>query len=119
MSEIYPTSPFYTAKDGAIVPFNVPINKASGSTSTIAGAVTGKRIRCISGCLSSQTATFTTADFFDDINDIAPVSVGQTPTVLPENASGWFETATGEELKLTVGAGAGIFGWLRCILYTP
>lgn len=72
---------------------------AAGTLTWIA-AVTGKRIRVVSGCYSSAVAgtilfTSNALNKWADNTVVAGVSNG---TVLPFNPAGWFESETGQSL---------------------
>lgn len=80
---------------------------ASGTAQSLVAAVTGKRIRVLwVYALAGGTATDLT--FNSASTAISPLLANGANggEVLPPNDHGWFQTAVGEALTVTTGAGA-------------
>ncbi len=81
---------------------------AGNGANTIVAAITGKVIRVHSLVISNSTTTATSAIWKSGSTSIGGVqyygSNAERPTVYPHNPDGWFETAAGEALVLTLEA---------------
>ena len=84
------------------------------ATTDIVTAVSGKKIRVLamslSGVAGNATLQTDTTDLF------GPVVVATGPVVLPFMASGWFETDSGEKLRLVLSASDKTGGSITYIL---
>lgn len=89
---------------------------ASGSgTATVVAAVAGKRIRVLAVYVQATTAT-TSATFKSSTTAITPaVLVQGSGPIRQAFVGGCFETAAGEALNVTAGAGGDINGFLTYV----
>lgn len=90
------------------VKHSAPANIAASQTaSSLIAAVTGKRIRVISVyALAGGTATTLVFNSASTAKSALLSNAANGGEVLPRNIDGWFETAAGEALTVTTGAGA-------------
>src|SRR5262245_27322533 len=86
---------------------------AAQTDSSLVAAVTGKKVRVVRVACTGDTAV-TTIVFNSKpggagaaISATFNLAVG-TPLVLPTDNEGWFQTAVGEGLTVTTGAGGGV-----------
>lgn len=81
---------------------------ASTDDSTLVAAVTGKKIRVCSVVINQGDTTPSTVTFQSDDTAIYPAlkAAANGGFVMGDNPRGWFETASGEALKATTGAGS-------------
>lgn len=84
---------------------------ASQTDSAIVAAVAGKKIRVLQIAFipagTATTSTFNTKPAGAGVAITGAFSpAASTPVVLPFSPAGWFETASGEGLSVTTGAGA-------------
>jgi len=85
----------------------------SGAGNTIVAAVAGKQIRVMGYVLDSVTAV--TIQWFSNTTALSgSMSMGATSTLACpiDNGDGWFETAAGEALKMTLGGAVQVSGHL-------
>ena len=90
------------------VKWSTPLNLAASATGTTCiAAVASKKIRVLAlFCVAGGTATNLT--FLSDTTVKTPLIANGANggVVLPYNPKGWFETTSGEALKVTSGAGS-------------
>ena len=87
----------------------------TGTSFTIASAVTGKRIVVVAAALSSGTAG--SVAFKSGATEIGPINLAaNAPAVLQWNPDGWLVTNTGESLTLANASGLALKGWVRYVV---
>lgn len=92
---------------GTVAAEHAKADVSASSTAEVVAAVAGKKIRVLA-CAFVCGAVATDATFKSGSTAISPIfqNAANAGAVLPPNALGWFETAAGEALNLTTGAGS-------------
>lgn len=90
------------------VPKYAKLNQAAlGAAATLVAAVAGKKIRVMSAVfVAGATATDLTFNSAATAISALFANAANGGTTLPFSPAGWFETATGEALTVTTGAGS-------------
>lgn len=102
------------------VPKFANIKEATSGDNTVVSAVTGKKIRVVSGWMvAAGTVTMYWVDGADNAlggDGTTGVSlVANSGYTLPFNPVGWFETASGQSLDINLDGNVGVAGSLTYI----
>lgn len=114
-----PGKMFESQNDGVIEALPCSLQNA-GAAANVVAAITGKRIRIVSGTLSGiPGAAIGAVAFTGGAVGSASIVVGPAINVIwPYNPAGWYETTTGAALQMAGAGGGGCFSGTY-IAYTP